>query len=318
MPQPTLASRHVDQALNDFALAYANQAGSNVARRVFPVVPTARRSNKYHIYTKSFFLRSEARKRAAGTESAVRGYELSTGQFYCDRWSIAIDVTEEDVANSDSVLDAEQDATKLTVDDLAIAEEVEFASTAFTTSVWGTDVTGGTNFTKWSDAAATPIEDIATGCKTIHQNTGLMPNVLVLGSAVWYDGLMNHPDIIDRLPDNAPRIVTEQFLANLFGIDEVIIAKQVRNTAAEGETASYSFTLGSHALLVYRNPNPGPRSATAGITFLWTGLQGATDGYRVKNYPIEEKSILARIEADTAFDHKIVGSDLGYFFSTAV
>jgi hypothetical protein len=318
MPQPTIASRHVDQALNDFALAYLNQAQSSVARRAFPVVPSPRQSNKYHVYTKAFFLSSEARKRAPGTESAVRGYELSTDSFFADRYSIAVDVTEEDIANSDAVLDAEQDAVRLALHDIEIAEEVAWAAEAFAASKWGTTVTGGTNFTKWSDAAATPIEDVATGMKTIHKGTGLKPNLLVLGANVWYDGLMNHPDVLARMPDNAPRIVTEGFLANLFGIDEVLLANQVRNSADEGATASYDFTLGSHALLCYRNPNPGPRSATAGATFLWTGLQGASEGYRVKNYPIEEKSIVARIEVDTAFDHKIVGSDLGYFFSTAV
>jgi hypothetical protein len=170
----------------------------------------------------------------------------------------------------------------------------------------------------WSDASSTPIEDVATGCKTVLQNTGKMPNKLVLGAATWYDGLMNHPDIIARMPDNAPRIVSEGFLANLLGVDEVVIAKGTRNTVAEGETESDSFILGSHALLCYTDPAPGPRRATAGRTFVWSGLQGANQGFRTKRIEIEEKSTVARIETDTAYDHVITSSDLGYFFASAV
>jgi hypothetical protein len=314
VPAPFPGDRHVDQPLTDFSVTYLQDPNMFAARRIFPVVGSPKASNKYSVYTKSFFLRSEARDRAPGTESAVRGYELSKDTYFCHRKSIAVDVTEEDIANQDSGLDAERDAAALCMQDLSIAEEVDFAAAAFVTGKWGTSTTPGV---LWDDAASTPLENINTGRKTIHEATGKQANVLALGADVWY-ALQNHPDLVARMPDNSNRMVTRQWLASLLELDEIIVSGAVRNTAGEGVTEVDDFILGKHALLLHRASNPGPRTPTAGVTFVWTGLQGAAQGVRTKRIEIPEKSIVARIETDTAYDHKIVSTDLGYMWVSVV
>ena len=85
---PTASQQHIDAALTDFSVACLEEPGLFKAFNAFPAQGSPYQSGKFYEYTKSFFLRSEARKRARGTESAVRGYELSNTQFYCDRWSM--------------------------------------------------------------------------------------------------------------------------------------------------------------------------------------------------------------------------------------
>lgn len=315
---PQLSEVHVDSALTDFSVAYMQEASGFVARRAFPQVNVARQSDKYHIYTKADFFRSEAQKRSPNTESVGRSYGLSTDTYFADVWAVHYDVSEQERANSDPVLDPEEDAAALLMQDLMIQEDVQWAATAFTTSVWGTDVTGGTNFTVWGDASSTPIETIRTGTKTILQNTGRKADKLVLGYNTWSSGLADHPDLLDRIKHTQTGVVTESLLANILELDEVIIAHGVRNTAQEGLAESDSFLLGNHALLLHSPNTAGPRTPVAGRTFAWSGLLGGTGGIRTKRYEIPQLDAYPRVETDSAFDHKVVGSALGYFFSGAV
>lgn len=318
MAEPGLQSVHVDQALTDITTAYFLEGANRFAwAQVFPMVNSPKQSNKYYTFTKADLFKSEARKRAPNTEAPVRDYGLSNDTFFCDVRAVAFDLSEQVRANADPALDVEEDAARVLAQDMNIALEVEWAATAFAASLWGTTVTGNTNFTYWSDAAASPIEDITTGLRTVLLNTGFKPNTLVLGPNAWYDGLMNHPDIIARLPNDAPKVASQGFLANLFGLDRVIIADAIRNTAVENATASYSAILGKHALLCYVPPSPGLRTPSAGYTFNWSGLIGP-GGVRTKRIEIPEKDAYPRIEVESAMDFKIVGSDLGYFFSGVV
>lgn len=316
---PTLSQVHVDAALTDFSVATAMQMQSSfVARRAFPVSPSGKQSNKYFVYTAADLLRAEAQKRAPNTQSAGRDYNLSTDSYFCDVWAIHYDVSEQEAANADPILDPEEDAARILVQDLLMTEDREWAATAFVTGVWDTDVVGGTNFTVWDDTASTPIETIRAGITTVLGNTGQKPNKLVIGWETWSEGLADHPDILDRIKHTQTGVITPQLLAGVLDLDEVIIGSSIRNTALEGATASQSFNLGKNALLVHAPNNIGPRTPAAGRTFVWSGLQGASNGYRTKRYEIPEDDAYPRVEVDAAFDHKVTATSLGYFFSGAV
>jgi hypothetical protein len=312
---PTLSELHVDQALTDFSVGLFQDLGGSVASRAFSNRNVAQQSNQYHIYTAGDLHRSDARKRAPNTASAARSFGLTTGSYFCDVWALHYDVSEQERANADAVLDPEEDAARILMDDLIIAEDVQFAATAFAGSVWGTTVTGGTNFTQWDDAASTPIEDIRVGCKTVLQNTGRMPNKIVLGYETWSDGLVDHPDILDRIKYTEKGVVSSDLVASLFDLEDVIVANSIRNTAEEGATATNAFNYGDNALLLHAPANVGPRSATAGVRFNWSGLLGANSGIRAKRFEIPEDDAFPRVELDMAFDHAVVTTALGYFFS---
>lgn len=314
MPEPSLGDVHVDQALTDFSVAYLQDASGYIASQVSPLVGSPRQSNKYYIYDKSELLRSDAQKRAPNTEAPVRTYSISQGSFFCDVRSIAVDVSEQVRANADPALDPEEDAARVAMQDMLTRMEIDFAAAAMVTGVWGTSSTPSTT---WDDASSTPIEDIATGIETIGNNTGYAPNTFVMGAQVA-KRLRHHPDIVARLPDNAPRVVQNGFLATLFGVDRVFEARAIRNTADEGATAAYSRVVtNSNALLLYVDPSAGLRQPTAMKTFVWDGLLGSINGFRTKRLEMPWKDALPRVEVDSAYDFVITGSDLGYAFITA-
>ena len=135
-----------------------------------------------------------------------------------------------------------------------------------------------------------------------------------------YQQLKNHHDILDRIRYTEKGIVTPDLLAALFDVDQVVVAWAVKNSAAKGATEANSFILGKGALLAYRAPRAGLKTASAGYTFAWTGLKGASAyGGTIARIPVPLLGQgTERIEGELAYDMKVVASDLGCYFTAAV
>jgi hypothetical protein len=320
MPQPTPNAVHVDAPLSMISVAYLQDQTHFVATQVFPVIPVEKQSDKYFVYTKNDWFRDEAQPRAPASESAGSGYNLdSSNRYSCDVFAIHKDVDNQTLNNSDIPLNPLRDATQFVTQRMLVRQEVQWAADYFTTSVWGNDVTP-TNL--WSDyTLSDPISDVETGKATILQNTGFMPNTLVIGYNVWKI-LHNHPDIVARINGGAtttqPAILTQQQIAAILEVDKIVIARAVYATNKEGETSAMAFTHGKHALLCYVNTSPSVLMPSAGYTFMWRGVsEGLGTNIGIKQFPMIHLDS-QRVEAQIAFDNKVIASDLGYFFNSVV
>lgn len=316
MPQPT--NVHQNQVLTNIAVAYIQSMDRFIASRVFPIVPVDKKSDTYYTYDKNDWFRDEAQRRAPATESAGSGYGVGTEDYSCDVWAIHKDVADQDRDNADTPLNLDRDATQFVTQRLMLRQEIQWVSDYFTTSVWDTDKVGGTDFTEWDDyVESDPIEDIEAGKETILSNTGFEANTLVLGYQVFRQ-LKHHPDVKDTFKYTTADTITEDMLARMFELDRVLVAKAVKATNVENETASYSFTHGKHALLCHVAPNPGLLVPSAGYIFGWRGVSGGL-GQTIGVSRFRMDHLKAdRVEGEIAFDDKVVAADLGYFFSGAV
>ena len=230
-------------------------------------------------------------------------------------WAFHKDIDDQTRANSDSPLAPDRNATQFVTSRLMLRREKQWASRYFATGVWGTDITPTA---LWSNyATSTPLLDVETGRGAVLARTGFEPNTLVLGYNV-FAALKNHPTLVDRIKYTSDQSLTAALMARMFEVDRVLVAKAVVATNNEGETAAYSFTHGKHALLAYVNPTPAPEMPSAGYTFAWKGVggqMGTTIG--VNSFRLEALKS-DRIEAEIAFDDKVVSADLGYFFESVV
>ena len=322
MPQPTLSDVHVDRALTDLSVRYSQSASSFIANTVFPTIRSRYKSDLYYTYDRSYWFRTDAQLRGPASESAGSGYEIGTDTYNTKVVAVHKDLDDQSKSNADSPLTLDRDATDFVTQHLLQYQEQDWVTQHFTTGIWGTDVVGGTDFTAWDDyASSDPIRDMRSAVLAMAKTTALKPNTLVLGPEVW-DKLQDHPDYLDRIKGGAttgtPAIYNTNLLASMIGIDKVVIPMAVKNTAAEGETAAYDFHFGKHALLMHVASSPGLNTPTAGYTFRWTGLFGTGgNGIRVKRFRMEHIAS-DRIEGETAYDHKVVAPELGYFWSGAV
>lgn len=315
MAQPTQTQVHVDAILTNISVAYMQKADNFIATKVFPIVPVDKQSDLYFKYTKADWFKDEAKPRADATESAGSGYNLGTDSYLATVYAIHKDIGEQTRSNADNPLNMDRDATEFVTSRLMLREEVQWVADYFKTGVWGTDVTP-TNL--WSDYTnSDPLTDVETGKETILLNTGYEPNTLVLGYQVFRQ-LKNHPDIVDRYKYTSADAITEEMMAALFGVDRVLVAKAIYNNSAEGHADNYAFTHGKNALLCYSAPSPSLLAPSAGYVFAWRGVsEGLGNNIGIKNIPMPWLGA-NRIEGQIAFADKVVGSDLGYFFSGAV
>jgi len=330
MAQPTNSAVHVDSALTNISVAFLQNASNFVAGRAFPNVAVSKQSDRYFVFDRGDFNRAEAQKRAPGTESAGGGYSLdNTPTYYADVWAVHKDVPDQVRANADPAVDVERAATEWVMHQMLIRKEKDWVSSFFAGGKWTNDVDGvvGTPGTgevvKWSDTTSgDPIGDIRAAKTTILQSTGFIPNTLVITQPVM-DALVDHPDIVDRVKysggvgNGNPANVNENTLAQLFGLDRILVSRAIENTAAQGATNAHSFIGGNKALLCYAAPAPSLMTPTAGYTFSWNGFMGQTNafGTATKRFYIDTLES-TRVEAQMAFDHKLVSADLGYFWDT--
>ena len=311
MPQPTATDVHVDAILSNVSIAFMQEAYAFVASRAFPTVNVLKQTDKYFTYSQADFFRDQVQRRADGTESAGTGYSLSTATYACEVYALHKDIGDQTRANADIPLNMDMDTTRFLSQQMLIRQEVQWATDAFTTGVWGTDATPSP---LWDAASSTPIADIETAKTTVLTNTGYVPNTVIMSYKV-FSALVDNSDIVDRIKYTSQESVTEDLLARLFGVDRVLIMASTYNTAAEGATASYSQIGDKDVLVCYTPGAPGLMVPSAGYNMVWTGVSGGLGtGAAISRYRIEEHKA-DRIEIEAAFDFKIVSSALGYFLS---
>lgn len=314
MSQPTRSDVHVNKPLTNISIAYIQDAKDFVADKVFPVVPVMKQSDRYFTYDKGYWFRTGAQKRAPSSESAGGGFHIdSTPSYFCDVLALHMDVDDQTRQNADQPIDMDRDATQFVTQNLLLKREIDFMSKYVKASLW----TGASDFTpsiKWDQPTSIPIQDIDSLKSTIKSKTGYMPNTLVLARDT-FQILKNNASILDRIKYTQRGVVTEELLANLFGVDKLLVADAVLNSAAEGQSDNLDFLIANKALLVYAAPNPSILKPSAGYTFSWQGLFGAgAYGNRVSSFRMEHLKS-DRIEGEMAYDQKVVGLDLGCYLT---
>lgn len=328
MPQPVYSDVHVVSALGNIAVAYMQSTDVFIADKVFPIVPVVHQADKYFKWNKGDYFRDEARKRADGTESAGRGINLTTDSYAADVYALHQDVGDQVRRNQDPAVDLDTMVTNALMQSMLITRDNQWVAQYFTTGVWDTDMTGAnaadaTHVVFWDDDTnSDPFSDLSTATTKILKATGLKPNKFVIGWEV-YQALRKNPLVIDRIKYTSPAYagsITPALLASAFDIPQILVSEAVYNTAAKGQADAMDFIAGKNALLTYAAPAPGLRVATGGYIFGWQGYSGLANlGVTVKQIPMPWLgSNTIRTEAEMAYDMKVVGTDLGYFFSAVV
>ncbi len=339
--EPSSSDVHINAPLTNISIAFLQDATNFIAARVFPNIPVTKQSDAFFTYDRGDWNRDEMEERSPGTEASGGTYAIGNDTYFARERAYKRDIPDAIRANADNPINLDREGTEFVTGKFLIKREKTWTAAFFPTThapgdIWTFSVDGAATATApatfdptaaannnkvfWDDASSTPIEDIRQGKKFVGESTGFRPNVLVVGRSV-YDILLDHPDIVGRLDrgqTTGPAIATKDALAALFELDEVLVMDAIENTAAKGQTNISAFIGGKNALLAYRAPTPGILTPSAGYTFSWTGRFGSgSDGLRIKRFRMENIES-DRIEAQTAYDQKLISADLGYYFLAIV
>jgi len=273
---------HIDQALSDFAVAYGQDLSQvGIAEKIAPPLIVPKLSDYYWVGGKESFNIPDV-KRAPNAVFPRINLTISKNRFSCDGYGVEVPVAREEVANADAAIQPEQMGVQLAVDTLRLNYERRVAALIQDTSTF-TNTSALTGGNMWDTGTSNPVYDIQLAKDTIFGLVGRKPNLLILGRTV-FSALRQHPDIIERVKYvqlGTMRNITEQMLAQVFDIDELVVPWALYNTAAEyydpttgKPTTTLSDVWGKVAIIAYVDPAGGSLQAkrvTPARTFVWGG-----------------------------------------------
>lgn len=332
MPQmPAGSDLHIDQPLTAISIAYQQDTSDFLADDIFPAIPVDKRSDLYRKYSKSDWRRTDAEKRAPGTESAAIGWTVGNDQYYCEVYAAHVDIDDQTRANADSNWKLDSDATKLVTSHLLQQKDQLWASTYFKTGVWGQEYTGvasapsANQFIQWDQASSDPLGDFTEWTAKFRLLTGKPISFMVLGVDVW-TALVNHAAILDRIKYTQKGVITLDLVAEFLGVKKLRVAWASKATGpvipdakAQDAAATYSFINSTKGVLFgYAPSSPSQMEPSAGYTFNWRGY-GAGNKYGLTMGTMRMQHLKSdRIEGEAAYVQKLVSADCGVWLNNCV
>ena len=320
-------------ALSNMALAYFQSDENSFAKTMFPICPVTLSSDNYYIFDKEDLLRDNwHRKPAYGkVDPAVLSEHTETYACQVDQMIMGIDqIRQTDLTRrmGPRTADPKQQRTKTMAGQANIHQDSIFASKYFRSGAWeqefsGVDSTTPTDkqFIKFSNGNSDPVAFVDEKKTIMEQSTGRMPNRLALGVNVFH-ALKKHPAILERVKYGGstanPATITENVLAQLFGVGRITVQRSIMNKAELGQKADMQYIGDPNAfLLAYATDTPSIEEPSAGYIFTWDML-GNGNIFPVLNYFGENGTHSEFIEGLMAMDMKKTADDLAMFFKDAV
>lgn len=317
---PTSNSTHIDKAISQLMIRrMINGEKHLIANKIFTPLTVDRDSDKFYKFNDANTIVPDT-ERKGGAEANLTDYDFTTGSFQATRKALKHFIDDDVYSNADDVIkkNYRKSAALHVVDQLLVDKEVRAAAVAFNTANFSgkTQALGATE--RFNDYAnSTPFDIISEKAETVLQNCGKQPNTIIMGQQVWTQ-LRNHPQLIDRLPDNRVRRANINLFKEMLGdedlnIENVLIGRQTQNTGTASSPTN-SFIWGKFLLVAYISPESRTvMDNTLSKTFIPKDLAGMqVEYYRLDQY----KGLFC--EVNTKYVHEIVNNACGYLLSTVV
>lgn len=219
---------------------HMGQQSSFIARQILPPVTSAIQGGKFPKIKRSSILRPGVVKRASGAGYARFNVDSTDDSFLCQERGAESLIDDSMRAIISNDFDLMSRATLECVEKVLLDLEIDVAAAIMdpVTNWPSGDSTLYTDGGVWATASTDVIGDVQAAKEKVRRLTGISPNTLIL-SELQFQNLLKNDDIILRFPGAA--IVTEQMIMSslgaIFGLEQVLRGKGVKNTASEGETA---------------------------------------------------------------------------------
>ena len=287
------------------AEALRPQLDTFVALKAFPFVKVDGPNGNYNTFNARDFQTDEIVERNPGSEYKRTKSNYGNNSFLTTDYGLeeAIDDRERQIVP----VSVEQDiADKFMLNGMRRYERYAYAN-LFAAGA-GTTKTGGADFTKWLSSGGDPINNMWAFKKVVKDKIGVNPDSLLLSEDVYLE-LVNHSDIIGRLPDNQLRTVKLAVLKELFGIQNIEVMEAVTNASKEGDANQAPSQIATDKALLYLKGGNTIGSAGYAKILYEDMAQGTTsNGIGIFKYREEKiKSDVIRVEQ--FFTHILQSAD---------
>jgi len=296
---------HRNRPLENISIAY--KPGEFIADKFVGTVPVKKNSDEYYIYSTDIMSLPET-LRAPGTRANRADFSMSFSTYSLERHALSQVIPDSEKENADKPIQLEIDMTEILTRKILIRKEIACASVAQDSSNWSNSMSlsAGAAWTQ-NTVASNPITLIDSCSSVILKNSGYTPNKLQIDDG-GFRALKVHTSIVDRVKYTSADSITEQMLAKLFSLQEVLVGKATYETAAEGLASSMGWIWTNNALLAYMEPNPGLKKPSAMYQFV-----KSNGGSKVTVKKWREEAVDGDwVEVDTSFQFKPVATSCGY------
>ena len=316
----TPSAVHLDEVLTNLTLSYVTEQNF-IADKIFPAVEVQKVSDKFYKFDPDEENREgDVQKLAPRTSPPKIETGSDTDTYFAEVYGLAADFDKQTLANADDVLEIRMRKVRNVMNKMLMKKDRDFLNTFFTTGVWSEDLAGTTDFVKWSDGASVPIDNMRTWKRDFQlRNYGIKANKVLIPQRT-IDALMSNTQILGRINGGAtianPAMIDMTLLANIFGVEEVVVMDAVSNTAKEGAAGTPEFMAGDSLLLTYSPSSAGLDMAASGLTFAYNSIEGVSYGISVESFTddaLRRKGVAEEVQAKMAYDMKVVGPSLGTF-----
>ena len=325
--QKQLGNWKPNQYLSNLCISYFEEP-TYASKRLFPICPVDLPSGYYYEFSAADLARDNVQRKPDYGSVAPAVFGLSDNSYSChvDQIIIGVDkIISQAYRTSSPAADPERLRIKTITEQLALHQEIDFARKFFKAGVWDNTWTGATTandaqkkFKKFSDPTSDPVAFIDARCTDIRRLGRRKPNKLALGTDAFV-ALKNHPAITERIKYSGttlnPAVVTETGLAQIFGLEQVVVLDATYNAASHVQTADMKFVNDSKsALLLYAPDQPSIDIPSAGFCFTWL-LNGSSDYIAIDQFLPNDGSHTDYLEAIIAFDQRKTSDALACFMS---
>lgn len=309
MATTTVGNVHVNVPLSNLAIRYMPLMDGFIADEVCPRISVVNESNVYYTWQQADFFSVDVSDLVPdrGVPREI-DFTATTASYTAARRELGWTISQRERNNADNQLDLEASKQQGVLARLALLREQRVAAllkAGGTTTVLGEVISGGIDSTM--TAAANPKFDVSTtlwtdlsgqvtvGIRAMRQTIGVRPNTIVIPAYVA-EG-MQKSGIFSSAggpisqyqgdPQNSPFFTQYPLLPKtLFGM-RVLVPGNIKNTAKEGQTASYSDVWGKDVTLLYVTPGPSMTVPSVSYTFESEALltrQARDDVRRIDSY----------------------------------
>lgn len=321
-----------NQYLSNMSMAYFADRSDFFARGIFPICPVPLSTSYFYKFSKADLARDNVQKKPKGgaVQPAVLGHtdDMYKCEVYQLRYAIdqigTLDYTRSNVPGA---IDPRRNRVRVITEQMDIHLDKAFSKNFMQPGVWTHEYEGadsdaaGNQFLKFSDANFDPVHFFDDKKKEMKRMGRREPNKLSLGMDAFL-ALKAHPDILERVKYSGstpnPATVNERVLAELFGIQQVLVLSSTYNAAPEGQAEDMQFIADSKgALLTYTTPSPQIDEPSAGYIFTWDML-GNGQWIAMDQYEGERGYHTEFVEGLMAYDMKKCSDELGMYFKNCV
>lgn len=302
------SSATLNPVLSALAVKFMQDSKAFVGLRLFPLFLTGEVSAAYYVMNEENLLNIPRNiQRGPSSPYNRSAMKLGSDTYNCREFGHEEPVDDRERKKYARSFDADRAAMRRAVNILMMNHEIRVKDKATGAGV----PTAGVG-TKWNAANSDPVGDVDVAKDSIQKNTGMDANTMVISRDV-FTVLKEHDAVIDKIKYSEKAIITPQLLAAVFGVENLLVAGTIENTAAEGQALTPNYIWGDSVVLAHVDPTPDLMAPNFGRTFGWVGEVGS-EGVLIESYRQDEiRSDVHRARQDT--DEKVIGSKAGYWIS---